>query len=149
MSLSAIDKKILNLIQGELPVLSQPFKTIARKIGITERRLLKRVKEFKENGIIMTHSAVLNYRKLGYKSTLLALKIPEDKLNSIINYLIKFKAVTHCFLRKGEYNLWVVFIYRQQELKKVLHKLSKEIGSDNILNLETLKQFKLSTSLRI
>lgn len=147
MHLSRKDKKVLNLIQEEIPLCSTPFKRMAKKIGIEEEELIQKIKEFKKNGILRGYFAGLNHRKLGFKSTLLALKVPESKLFSLVNYLKKHSEVTHCYLRKGEHNLWVVVIYRNQKLKKILNRLEKELGKENVVSLDTIKQFKLRTKL--
>lgn len=149
MRLSALDKKILNVIQEEIPLSSEPFKILARNVGITEDRFLGKIKEFKEKGIIRVFSARLNHKKLDFKSTLIALRVPEEKLEQITRYLIKFNEVTHCYLREGEYNLYFVFLYKNETLKGVIDKICEQIGMENCLNLKTVKQFKLKTRLKI
>lgn len=148
MHLSAIERKILNYIQRDIPLTDRPFKILADRIGIETEELLKNIRELKNKGIIRKFAAGLSHRKLGFKSSLVALRVPNEKLASISSELIKYNEVTHCYLRKGEYSLWVVFIYRNGTLKKVLDKLAKRIGRDNILSLPTKKQFKLKTTIK-
>ena len=148
VELSAIERKVLNCIQEDIPLTEQPFKILADRIGIEEVELLGYIKALKSKGIIRSFAAGLNHRKLGFKSSLVALKIPEDKANEIADGLINYDEVTHCYLREGEYNLWVVFIYKNGTLKEVLDKLAKRIGRDNILILPTRKQFKLKTTIK-
>lgn len=101
-------------------------------------------------GIIHSFSGHLNHKKLGFASTLIALKVPLEKVESVARKLINYPEVTHCFLRQGEYNLWVVFIYsKKQRLKDFLDRLTEQLGKENILNLKTLRQFKLETRLKI
>lgn len=149
MYLSANDRKILNCIQEDIPLEPQPFKTLSKRLAIKEDEFLQRIKRLKDKGIIRSFAAGLNHKKLKFKSTLLALKVPLNRVESIAKGLINYPEVTHCYLRKGEYNLWVVFLYRDGKLKRFIKKLDKQIGKDNILNLITKKQFKLKTSLRV
>ncbi len=149
MRLSTLERKILNCVQQDIPLTDQPFKILADRLGIEEGELLGYIRNLKDKGIIRSFAAGLNHRKLGFKSSLVALKIPEDKSNEIAKGLIKYNEVTHCYLREGEYNLWVVFIYKNGTLKEVLDKLAKRIGRDNILSLPTRKQFKLKTTIRL
>ena len=148
VELSAIERKVLNCIQEDIPLTEQPFKILADRIGIEEVELLGYIKALKNKGIIRRFAAGLNHRKLGFKSSLVALRVPNEKLADISGELIKYNEVTHCYLRKGEYSLWVVFIYKNGTLKKVLDKLAKRIGRDNILSLPTRKQFKLKTTIK-
>ena len=147
MRLSAVDRKILALIQEEIPLVARPFKVMADKIGIEEKELLEKIAEFKSKGFLRNFHAGLNHAKLGFKSTLLAMKVPDEKMGNLVKEIVRYDEITHCFLRDNEYNLWVVFIYRNDALTKFLEKISAKIGKDNILNLKTLKKFKLNTKL--
>lgn len=148
MYLSALERKILNCLQEDIPLGSRPFKIISRHINMEEGELLKTIKRLKEKGIIRNFSAHLNHRKLGFRSTLIALRVPLDEVDSVAKEVIKYPEVTHCYLRQGEYNLWLVFICLQEKLlKNFLGCLAKRVGRKNILNLITKKQFKLKTAL--
>lgn len=149
VELSTTDRKILNCIQEDLPLTPQPFRAISKKVGLEESQLLKRIRELKDKGIIRNLRGRINHRKLKFKSTLIAFKIPKDKIEPFAKKISSRPEVTHCYLRKGEYNLWTVFIYKNGGLKKMLNGLTRDIGEDNILNLPTKRQFKLKTSLKI
>ena len=150
MRLSAIDRRILNFIQEDIPFEVEPFKTLSKKVGIDREEFIERLKKLKEEKFIRTFSARLNHKRLKFKSTLLGLKIPLNKIESIAGDIVKYPEVTHCYLREGEYNLWVVFLcLKKKRLDGFLRKLSKQIGRGNILNLTTKRQFKLKTDLKI
>lgn len=150
MSISTLERKILNCIQEDIPLTSEPFKILSQKLGIEESQLLKKIRQLKERGIMRSFSACLDHNKLGFESSLIALKVPENKIASIVQKLIKYPEITHCYLREGEYNLWIVFLsLKKKRLNQFLAKLSKQIGKKNILNLPTKRQFKLKTKLKI
>lgn len=149
MRVSALDRKVLNRLQEEIPIEPRPFRALAQDLGMSEEELLKRISGMKGRGIIRSYAASLDHRRLGFKSTLLALKVPEGEIEEVARGLVKYKEVTHCYLRQGEYNLWVVFIYKEKEFGRFLKRLTARLGSANILNLRTLRQFKLRTRLRV
>lgn len=149
MRLSAIDRRILNHIQQDLPLSQRPFKVIAGKIGLSENRLLEKISKFREMGLIRDFAARVNHKKLGYSSTLVGLKVVASALERTAREIIIYPEVTHCFKRRGEYNLWVVFIYKNSRLKSILDKISDSVGRENILNLKTVKKFKLKTRLNL
>src|SRR3989338_7820206 len=140
MQLSSIERKILNCIQQGIPLEPQPFKKLAKKVGVREDCLIDRIKDLKAKGIIRSFSAGICHRKLGFKSTLIAFKVPLKNVNTVAREVIVYPEVTHCFLRDGEYNLWTVFIYKNGRLKYFLNKMSKRLGEENILNLPTQRQ---------
>lgn len=149
MQLSAIERKILNCLQEDIPLSPAPFKILSKKIGIKERDLLKKIKELKTRGIIRSYASFLNHRALGFRSTLLALKVPQEEIEDIAAKLIKYTEVTHCYLREGEFNLWAVFLYKDGMFKNIMHKIAKQIGKESIMNLKTIKQYKLKTRLKV
>ena len=150
MHLSALERKILNLIQKDIPLTHEPFKILSKKLGMKEDEFLESLKRLRKRGIIRSLAARLDHRKLGFKSSLIALKVPLDKLESIAKKIIDYPEVTHCYQRKNEYNLWVVFLsLKKERLSQFLKKLTKQIGRENILNLPTKRQFKLKTRLKI
>lgn len=147
MYISTLERKILNCIQKNIPFASKPFKILSKRLGLEEDELLRQMRRLKKNGVIRNLSAHLNHRKLGFISTLIALKVPLSKVDSLAKKIIRYPQVTHCYLRQGEYNLWVVFISSEEEkLRKFLRRLTRALGRQNILNLVTKRQFKLKTA---
>ncbi|MCQ9208489.1 MAG: Lrp/AsnC family transcriptional regulator [Omnitrophica bacterium] len=150
MRLSALDRKILNCIQQDIPLASEPFKILSNKLGIKEDELLCRIKDLKQRGIIRTFCAGINHRRLGFASSLIALKLPANRVEAVAKEIVKYQEITHCFLREGEYNLWMVFLSPQkQNLKRFFNKMVKKIGKENVLSLPTRKKFKLRNLLKI
>lgn len=149
MPISALERKILNCIQEDIPFTSQPFKVLSRQLGIEEREFLRKLRQLKKRGIIRRFSAGLNHKKLKFKSTLLGIRVPGKKINPVVKNIVDYPQVTHCYLREGKYNLWVVFLYKNGKLKHFLRELDKQVGRENILNFVTKRQFKLQTSLKI
>lgn len=150
MQLSAIDRRILNSIQEDIPLETEPFKKISRSLGIEEEEFLDRVKRMKKEGIIRTFAAGLSHRKLGYKGTLIAVRLPENEIETLAAELVAEPQVTHCYMREGEFNLYFVLICSSQdEINKFVDDLAGNVGRENIRNLTTKKQFKLKTRFKI
>ena len=148
MRISAIDRKILNCLQEGILLCPQPFDALAKKIGIEEDKLLDKIGQLKDKGIIRNITAGISHKKLGFKSSLIGMRVPLGKLDAITREITAYSEVTHCFLRDNDYNLWTVLIYKDGMLDDFLKKMAKELGRENIVNLKTLKQFKLKTILR-
>lgn len=150
MRISAVERRILNCIQGGLPIAPEPFGLISKRLKIGEGQLLRRIRNLKERGIIRSLAASVNHSRLGFVSSLVALRVPLDELKRIVKEVVSYEEVTHCFLREGEYNLWVVYISpREEKLKKFLKRFAKQLGDENVLNLRTKQKFKLKTAIRL
>ena len=109
--LDATDKLIINRIQSDFPITSHPFKTIAEELALTEDAVLERVRRMKATGIIRRIGGNFVPEKVGFVSTLCAAKVPEDKIEALID--------RQALKRLGEYrdivNVIDFFISRESD----------------------------------
>ena len=149
MRLSAIERKILNCIQEDIPLEPQPFKLLSKRLGMREDEFLKSLKSLRARGIIRRFAAGLDHRRMGFTSSLIAMRVPSDRIEDIAKDVARHSEVTHCYLREGDYNLWTVFLsLDKNKVARFLNRLTKKVGKRNILNLPTKRQFKLKTALQ-
>jgi DNA-binding Lrp family transcriptional regulator len=142
-----IDKTILNIIQTDFPVDTKPFDLLAKRVGIGEDEVLKRIKKLKETGIIRRIGAVFDTRKLGFASTLCAARVSEEKLKEFVEIVNSYPGVTHNYRRSHEYNVWFTFMAStEEEVKKSLTEISKKTGITDILNMPARRNFKIDVS---
>ena len=100
----------MDIIQSNFPLSSRPYKVIGDEIGMEEEEVLANVLNLKKQGIIRRLGANFQSKKLGFRSTLCAAKVPDDKLDLFIQEVNAKKGVTHNYLRKHEYNVWFTLI---------------------------------------
>ncbi len=141
--LNDADKKILDIIQSNFPLSSRPYKVIGDEIGMEEEEVLANVLNLKKQGIIRRLGANFQSKKLGFRSTLCAAKVPDDKLDLFIREVNAKKGVTHNYLRKHEYNVWFTLIGPSWEnVCETLADITAKTGIE-ILNLPATKLFKI------
>lgn len=142
-SLDAINKKILNIIQTNFPLQSRPYAAIGTEVGISETEAFDRVRSLKENNIIRRLGANFQSKKLGFRSTLCAAKVPDAKLEEFIANVNAQKGVTHNYLRKHEYNVWFTLIASSwNSVCETLDGITERTGIE-ILNLPATRLYKI------
>ncbi len=145
-----IDKKILNLIQKEFPVVAEPFKVIGDSVGVSEGEALARVRRLKKTGIIRRVGAVFEPKKLGYVSTLCAARVPEEKIKDFVETVNACPGVTHNYKRNHEYNIWFTFIAPSQKvLKRALAEIKEKTGITDVLSMRAVRTFKVDASFEL
>ena len=108
-----------------------------------EEEVLANVLNLKKQGIIRRLGANFQSKKLGFRSTLCAAKVPDDKLDLFIREVNAKKGVTHNYLRKHEYNVWFTLIGPSWEnVCETLAGITEKTGIE-ILNLPATKLFKI------
>ncbi|CAB5134152.1 Siroheme decarboxylase AhbA, alternate heme biosynthesis pathway [Olavius algarvensis associated proteobacterium Delta 3] len=148
--LDSDDRAVLNRIQSDFPITSQPFKTIAEELGLDEKDVLSRTDRLKQLGIIRRIGGNFVPGKLGFVSTLCAAKVPPDKVERFADTVNRYPGVTHNYLRENEYNVWFTFISpSMEEIEDNLKKISEDTGITDILNLPATKVFKIKAQFNL
>ena len=146
----SVDKSIINRIQSNFPISSNPYKEIALELDLSEEELLNRLTNLKEKGYIRRIGGNFGPDKLGFTSTLCAAIVPENKIEQFKEVVNSYPGVTHNYLRENDYNIWFTFISPSfAEIEKNLKEISDKTGIKNILNLPATKVFKISAKFAL
>lgn len=148
--MDAIDKKILNIIQKEFPVVAEPFKAVAEKVGISEDEVLERISRLKQEGIIRRIGAVFDSKKMGFVSTLCAARVPKRKLKAFVEVVNSYPGVTHNYRRNHEYNVWFTFVAPDEgTLEKSLAEICDRTGVEDIISMPAVRTFKIDATFEL
>ncbi len=150
ITIDNLDKEILNEIQWTFPLVSQPYHEIAKKFDVSVEDIKKRLTNLKKIGILRQLSAIFDTRRLGYKSSLIAMKIDPDKLDYVAQQINRHPGVSHNYERNHEFNLWFTLaVPPGLDLKTEVDKFSKLAGIQKIRLLPTIKLFKIGVKLEM
>ena len=148
--MDTVDKDILNFIQREFPLVREPYEAIGREVGVAGDEVIRRIEALKRGKVIRQISAIFDTRVLGYQSTLVAARIPKDKLSEGAKAINSHPGVSHNYERNNEFNLWyTVAVPPDSRLGlegtvDVMHHIS---GAEKTRILPTLKLFKIGVTL--
>lgn len=151
--LTDLEKKIIALLQTDIPVVKQPFKVMAEKIGITEDEFLKVLNDLNDQGMIRRFGATIKHQKTGFTANaMVAWKVDEDKVEETGNIMASFQEITHCYRRDPapgwRYNLYtMVHASSEEECYAIVQKISEAVGQDDYELLFSRKELK-KTSMK-
>lgn len=111
--LNTLEKKIVASIQGDMPIVKEPFAQIASELGIDEGTLLKVLEDLVNRGVIRRFGATLRHQKSGYRSNAMtAWLVEEERMDEVGQIMASFKEVSHCYRRaptpQWKYNLYTM-----------------------------------------
>lgn len=148
--LDSLDKEILNEIQWTFPLVPRPFDAIAQKFGISSEIVKEKIINLKQSGILRQLSAIFDTRRLGYKSSLVAMQIEPDKLEYVASQINRHPGVSHNYERNHEFNLWFTLaVPPDSDLKTEIDKFKKIPGILKIRMLPTIQLFKIGVKLEM
>ncbi len=146
--LDNLDKEILNEIQWTFPLVSKPFDDLAKKFGISVDVIKERLIRLKKIVVLRQLSAIFDTRRLGYKSSLVAMEIEPDKLDFVAQHINRHPGVSHNYERNHQFNLWFTLaVPPGSDLKSEVDKFTKLDGIKKTRMLPTIKLFKIGVKL--
>lgn len=162
--LDTIDKKLLNLLQWNFPLVEKPFQALAEQINaelaqdtntpapsaptLTEAEVMQRVERLRQQTIIRQLSAIFDTRKIGYQSTLVAARVAPDHLDEAALIINEHPGVSHNYRRDNAFNLWFTLaVPPEEDLDAVLAALTERAGVEKVRKLPNLKMYKIAVKL--
>ncbi len=148
MRLTDQDKRLIYLFQGDLPVRARPYAWLGEKLGWSEDRVLRRLREFKQAGIIRRFGATLYHQNSGYPANVMvAWQIPEGSVDEAGETLAKVRTVSHCYRRETTenwpYNLYTMVHAKDEETcRGVARKMSEKALVETYSLLFSRKELK-------
>jgi len=143
-----MDKRIIRLIQGDIPMDLRPFRVLSEKLGISEEEFVERVKSLKEREVIRRFGATLRHQEAGFSANaMVAWIVPEERIDDVGNAMAAFREVTHCYQRRSyedwKYNLYtMVHGDSEEQCYRIAENLSAETGVTDYVLLFSEKEFK-------
>jgi len=142
------DKKVIGLIQGDLPLRPRPFALMAERAGMSEGEYLERIRDLKSRGILRRFGATLRHQEAGFSSNaMVAWVVPEKRIDEVGKIFARFREVTHCYHRRpmGQwpYNIYtMVHGSSRDQCYEIAEKMSKAAGVKDFTLLFSEKEFK-------
>lgn len=144
MALGTADRRLLSLLQTEFPITGQPFARLGRTIGVDAEEVIRQIASLKAEGIIRSIGPVVDGRKLGYHSTLVAMKVPEAGLDLAESVISAHPGVSHGYERQHCFNVWFTLaLSPAANVERELGRLTAFTRAEAAVSLPAVKLFKI------
>ena len=142
-----MEKKILTQLQRGIEPLAYPF----RGLELPETAVLELLKKAMQEGILRRFGCIFDARRLGYKSILCALDVPDERIEESAAIIAAHPGVTHCYARtpycgKGNYpKLWftLAMLHDGFDAGVVALRSTLEIQNTKLFELPATRRFKI------
>ena len=151
--LTELEKRIIAAIQGDMPVVVQPYAQIAKALDIEEEQLLKVLKDLVRRGVIRRFGATLRHQKSGYAANAMtAWMVAEDRIDDVGRIMASFKEVSHCYRRdpteEWKFNLYTMIHGKDEaHCRQIAEKMARKADVEQYQLLFSRRELK-KTSMK-
>ena len=142
------DRKLLNAIQSRFPLEERPYLALARELDLEEAEVIERLAKLKQQNVLRQVSAIFDTRRLGYKTTLVAMAYEPARLNQGALFINRHPGVSHNYAREGSYyNLWFTLaVPPDGDLASTIGWMAEETQALSFRVMPTLRFFKIGVN---
>jgi DNA-binding Lrp family transcriptional regulator len=146
-----MDRRIIKELQGNFPLEMNPYEVIADNLGMSVDQLWQRILALAESGVIRRMGFSIDSRKIGYSSTLAAVRVSQDRIDEASELISEYPQITHSYLREDDFNIWFTVIADDRDrvlviLGEIRDKLN--LTEDDVMDLPVEKLFKLDARFK-
>ena len=139
--MDAVDRAIVNQLQGGFPVCERPYAEAATTLGLTEDQLMQRLDILLENGTLTRFGPMYHAERLGGALTLAAMKVPAQDFERVTAIVNGFPEVAHNYAREHAFNMWFVLATEAPErIEQAIGEIEKATGY-RVYNMPKLEEF--------
>ena len=107
-ALDEIDKQLINALQGDFPLVREPYRQVAATLGVDEDELLRRLDSMLERRVLTRFGPMFQIERAGGAFVLAAMRVPEADFERITTQVNAFPEVAHNYRREHALNMWFV-----------------------------------------
>ena len=107
-ALDAIDKRLINALQGDFPLVAEPYRAVAATLGLSEAELLQRLESLLQRRVLTRFGPMFQIERAGGAFVLAAMKVPEQEFERVAAQVNAFPEVAHNYRREHALNMWFV-----------------------------------------
>jgi len=147
--MDAMDRAIINELQGGFPISEHPYADVAGKLAIPEADLISRIKALLASGMLSRFGPMYHAERLGGGLTLAAISVPEDRFDAVAEQVNAHDEVAHNYARDHEMNMWFVLATETPErIEQVISKIEAETGLP-VVNMPKQEEFYIGLRLAV
>ncbi len=143
-----LDVSVIKALQGDMPVVSEPFAAAAAELGMEQAKLLAHLEGMQERRLLRRVAAILFHRRAGFSANGMGVwKVPEEKIMEIGPRMAAFRGISHCYQRPT-YQDWPYSVFTmahgrsKEECDAILDSIAESTGIEERSTLYSSTEFK-------
>jgi DNA-binding Lrp family transcriptional regulator len=142
------DVAVIRALQGNLPVISEPYVPAATELGMSVPELLTHLEGMQERRLLRRVAAILYHRRAGFSANGMGVwKVPDERIMELGPAMAAFRGISHCYQRPT-YQDWPYSVFTmahgrsKEECDAILDSIAEETGISERATLYSSTEFK-------
>jgi len=142
------DVAVIRALQGDMPVVPEPYAPAAAELGIPQDRFLDHLAGMQERGLLRRVAAILYHRRAGFSANGMGVwKVPEDQILDVGRQMAAVRGISHCYQRPT-YEDWPYSVFTmahgrsKEECDAILDSIAETHGIAERATLYSSTEFK-------
>ncbi len=142
------DIAVIRALQGDLPVISEPYAPAAAELGIEQQALLDHLAAMQERGLLRRVAAILFHRRAGFSANGMGVwKVPDERIHDVGCRMAAVRGISHCYQRPT-YADWPYSVFTmahgrsKEECDAILDAIAEQTGISERATLYSSTEFK-------
>lgn len=150
-----LDMAIMTSLQTGIELKDEPYRDVARNLGLSQEEILSRIRMLDEAGVIRRFGASINPSKIGFQANgMVVCKVPRERLTEVGRQLADVKEVTHCYERETVPGVWSYNLFfmihgpTRRSVEEIVATLTRKLAIEEYEIIFSVKELK-KTSLTL
>jgi len=142
------DVAVIRALQGDMPVVPEPYAPAAQELGVTQDRFLEHLAGMQERGLLRRVAAILYHRRAGFSANGMGVwKVPEEQILDVGRQMAAVRGISHCYQRPT-YEDWPYSVFTmahgrsKEECDAILDSIAETHGITERATLYSSTEFK-------
>ena len=128
-TLDALDRALINALQGGFPLCDAPYQAVAEQLGTTEAEVLARLRRLLDERVLTRFGPMFQVERLGGRFVLAALAVPEARFDTVAAQVNALPEVAHNYRREHHLNMWFVLATETPEgIADAIRRIETDTG---------------------
>jgi siroheme decarboxylase len=142
------DIDVIKALQGDMPVVEEPYAPAAAVLGLKQDRLLDHLAGMQERGLLRRVAAILYHRRAGFSANGMGVwKVPDERIHEVGRQMAAVRGISHCYQRPT-YADWPYSVFTMAhgrskgECDAILDSIASMTGIEERATLYSSTEFK-------
>ncbi|MEA2404708.1 MAG: siroheme decarboxylase, partial [Thermoleophilaceae bacterium] len=142
------DVAVIRELQGDMPVVPEPYAPTADALGIPQERLLSHLQGMQDRRLLRRVAAILFHRRAGFSANGMGVwEVPDDRIMELGPRMAAVRGISHCYQRPT-YQDWPYSVFTmahgrsKEECDAILDAIAEDTGIHERSTLYSSTEFK-------